>query len=99
MKILLLYNSFQSFCHLIGVMKIMKCSIDLFFRGGICIWAASFPGNAASIRSGAPSFVGTLPRGTGVRWTLVDFLRSDADEQITALSWSPDGRYPLQTNP
>ncbi|KAK3405340.1 aladin [Eucalyptus grandis] len=62
-------------------------------KGGICIWAASFPGNAASIRSGAPSFVGTLPRGTGVRWTLVDFLRSDADEQITALSWSPDGRY------
>lgn len=85
---------FSDFFHLISVTKKMKCSTHLFFRGGICIWAASFPGNAASLRSGAPSFVGTLPRGTGVRWTLVDFLGSDADEQITALSWSPDGRYP-----
>lgn len=65
------------------------------FRGGICIWAASFPGNAASVRPGAVSFLGSFSRGSGVRYTLVDFLRSH-DEQISALSWSPDGRYPNQ---
>ncbi|XP_021831355.1 aladin isoform X1 [Prunus avium] len=62
-------------------------------NGGICIWAASFPGSAASVRSGASSFLGTLSRGSGVRYTLVDFLRSHNGEQISALSWSPDGRY------
>ncbi|KAL7197816.1 hypothetical protein ACSBR2_020356 [Camellia fascicularis] len=60
-------------------------------RGRICIWTASYPGNAASVRSGVTS--GTIARGTGTRWTLVDFLRSHDDEQISALSWSPDGRY------
>ena len=63
------------------------------FRDGICIWAASFPGNAASVRPGAVSFLGSFSRGSGVRYTLVDFLRT-RDEQISALSWSPDGRYP-----
>ncbi|KAK4766457.1 hypothetical protein SAY87_008099 [Trapa incisa] len=63
-------------------------------KGGICIWAASYPGNAASVRSGAPSFLGSMTRGSGLRWTLVDFFRSQNDEQISALSWSPDGRYP-----
>lgn len=62
-------------------------------KGGICIWAASFPGNAASVRPGAVSFLGTNSRGSGVRYILVDFLRSPNDEQISALSWSPDGRY------
>lgn len=61
-------------------------------RGGICIWSASFPGNAASVRSGVTA--GTIPGSSGIRWTLVDFLRVHADEQVTALSWSPDGRYP-----
>ncbi|KAJ0043502.1 hypothetical protein Pint_18405 [Pistacia integerrima] len=69
-------------------------SLELNFRGGICIWAASYPGNAASVRSGAASFLGTLSRGSGTRWTLVDFLQSGNGEQITGLSWSPDGRYP-----
>uniref|UniRef100_A0A0A0LBK3 Uncharacterized protein n=1 Tax=Cucumis sativus TaxID=3659 RepID=A0A0A0LBK3_CUCSA len=64
-------------------------------KGGICIWAASFPGNDASVRPGAMSFLGSFSRGFGVRYTLVDFLRSH-DEQISALSWSPDGRYPNQ---
>ncbi|KAK6942094.1 hypothetical protein RJ641_027471, partial [Dillenia turbinata] len=63
-------------------------------RGGICIWAASYPGNAAAVRSGVVSFSGTLSRGSGVRWTLVDFLRTQNDEQVSALSWSPNGRYP-----
>ncbi|GAB4843992.1 hypothetical protein Ancab_013956 [Ancistrocladus abbreviatus] len=62
-------------------------------RGGICLWAASYPGNAASVRYGAAPFVGTISKGHFVRWTLVDFLKSDNDEHISALSWSPDGRY------
>lgn len=61
-------------------------------RGGICIWAASYPGNVPSVRSGVTSSL--LSRGTVTRWTLVDFLRSSDLEQISALSWSPDGRYP-----
>ncbi|KAG6744645.1 hypothetical protein POTOM_051282 [Populus tomentosa] len=66
--------------------------------GGICIWAASYPGNPATVRSGAASSLGTLTRGSGGRWTLVDFLRSHSDEQTSAISWSPDGRYPDQLN-
>lgn len=68
-------------------------SLSVGCKGGICIWAPSYPGNAASVRSGAASFLGALSRGPGTRWTLVDFLRSQNGEQITALSWSPEGRY------
>lgn len=67
---------------------------DYSFRGGVCIWAASYPGNAASVRPGVSQFVGTISRGTGIRWTLVDCLKSTSNEHITALAWSPDGRYP-----
>ncbi|KAK9154555.1 hypothetical protein Sjap_002035 [Stephania japonica] len=67
-------------------------------QGGICIWSASYPGNAASVRSGVASFVGSLSRGSGVRWTLVDFLRSPNDELFSSLSWSPDGRYPFPSS-
>jgi len=63
-------------------------------RGGICIWAASYPGNAASPRSGAASFLGSLSRNSGNRYILVDFLRSPYHEHVSALTWSPDGRYP-----
>ncbi|XP_057437867.1 aladin [Lotus japonicus] len=62
-------------------------------KSGICIWAASYPGNAASVRSGATSFLGGLSRGSGIRYILVDFLRSQNDEHVSALTWSPDGRY------
>ncbi|XP_061344523.1 aladin isoform X2 [Gastrolobium bilobum] len=62
-------------------------------KSGICIWAASYPGNAASVRSGAAYFVGSLSRGSGIRYILVDFLRSQNDEHVSALTWSPDGRY------
>ncbi|KAG8645620.1 aladin isoform X1 [Manihot esculenta] len=68
-------------------------SLSVACKGGICIWAASYPGNVASVRSGTASYLGTLSRGAGTRWTLVDFLQSHNDEQISALSWSPDGRY------
>ncbi|KAJ8759842.1 hypothetical protein K2173_009943 [Erythroxylum novogranatense] len=68
-------------------------SLSVACKGGICVWVASYPGNVASVRSGASSYLGTLSRGSGTRWTLVDFLRSHNDEQISALSWSPDGRY------
>ncbi|XP_027070890.1 aladin-like isoform X2 [Coffea arabica] len=60
-------------------------------KGGICIWAASYPGNPALVRGGVTS--STLSRGSGTRWTLVDFLQSHDGEQISSLSWSPDGRY------
>ncbi|CAJ2671840.1 unnamed protein product [Trifolium pratense] len=62
-------------------------------KSGICIWSASYPGNAASARSGTISFVGSLSRGSGIRYLLVDFLRSQNDEHVSALTWSPDGRY------
>lgn len=68
-------------------------TLSVACKGGICIWSASYPGNAASVRSGGASFSGTLSRGSGIRWTLVDFLRSHNGEHISALSWSPDGRY------
>ncbi|KAI3732966.1 hypothetical protein L1987_64179 [Smallanthus sonchifolius] len=67
-------------------------TLSVACKGGICIWTASYPGNTACVRPGVAS--GSLSRGSGVRWTLVDFLRSHDDEQISALSWSPDGRYP-----
>ncbi|CAL9149169.1 unnamed protein product [Musa acuminata subsp. burmannicoides] len=62
-------------------------------KGGICIWSASFPGNAPSVRSGVTSSVSSVSRGSGIRWILVDFLQSPNDEQINVLSWSPNGRY------
>ncbi|KAJ0246792.1 Aladin [Hirschfeldia incana] len=68
-------------------------SISVACRGGICIWTASYPGNMALVRSGASSLRGSLSRGSGARWILVDFLRCQNDEQISALSWSPCGRY------
>lgn len=68
-------------------------SLSVACKGGICIWAASYPGNPATVRPGAASSLGTLTRGSGGRWTLVDFLRSHSDEQASAISWSPDGRY------
>ncbi|KAK4392562.1 Aladin [Sesamum angolense] len=67
-------------------------TLSVACNGGICIWAASSPGNVPSVRSGVTS--NTLSRGSGARWTLVDFLQSFDSEQISALSWSPDGRYP-----
>ncbi|URE24007.1 WD domain, G-beta repeat domain containing protein [Musa troglodytarum] len=57
-------------------------------KGGICIWSASFPGNAPSVRSGVTSSVSSVSRGSGIRWILVDFLQSPNDEQINVLSWS-----------
>ncbi|KAK4485620.1 hypothetical protein RD792_008263 [Penstemon davidsonii] len=69
-------------------------TLSVACKGGICIWAASYPGNVASVRTGVTS--STLSRGSGTRWTLVDFLQSSDNEQISALSWSPDGRYPSQ---
>ncbi|KAG2258284.1 hypothetical protein Bca4012_021593 [Brassica carinata] len=69
-------------------------SISIACRGGICIWTASYPGNMSLVRSGGSSLRGSLSRGSGARWILVDFLRCQNDEQISALSWSPCGRYP-----
>ncbi|KAI3887490.1 hypothetical protein MKX03_031999, partial [Papaver bracteatum] len=57
-------------------------------KNGIFIWSASYPGSVACVRYGIASFAGTLSRASGVRWTMVDFLRSPNNEQISALSWS-----------
>lgn len=62
-------------------------------KGGICIWSASYPGNVAPLRSGVIFSHCTVSGGTGVRWILVDLLKSPNGEQINALCWSPDGRY------
>lgn len=51
------------------------------------------------VRPGIASSVGGVFRASGVRWTLVDFLRSPDGEQISALCWNPDGRYPLSNKP
>ncbi|CAL1352244.1 unnamed protein product [Linum trigynum] len=74
-------------------------SLAIACKGGICIWSASYPGNAAVGRSGVTSYLATVSGGSGYQWALVDFLGSCNDEKITALSWSPDGRYPLYVKP
>lgn len=68
-------------------------TLSVASKGGICIWSASYPGNAALVRSGVTSSLGTVSRSSGVRWVLIDFLRSPNGEQISALSWNPNGRY------
>lgn len=68
-------------------------TLSVACKGGICLWTASYPGNVASVRSGAASFSGTLSRSSGIRWTLVDYLRNIDGEQVSALSWNPSGRY------
>ena len=64
-------------------------------RVGIAIWSANYPGNLAPVRAGVVSILGTPNRGTGARWALVDILRIGNGAPVTALSWSPCGRYPL----
>lgn len=68
-------------------------SLSVACKGGICIWSASYPANTACARSGVASFVPTFSTASGVRWTLLDFLPTPHNHQITSLSWSPDGRY------
>ncbi|KAJ6806483.1 aladin isoform X2 [Iris pallida] len=63
-------------------------TISVASKGGICIWSASYPGNAASVRSGVTSSLGTVSRSSGVRWVMIDFLQSPNGEQISALSFS-----------
>ncbi|KZV48770.1 aladin-like [Dorcoceras hygrometricum] len=66
-------------------------TLSVACKGGICIWSASYPGNVASVRAVVTSSI--ISRSSGIRWTLVDFLRSRDNEQISALAWSPNGRY------
>ncbi|KAF3441416.1 hypothetical protein FNV43_RR15330 [Rhamnella rubrinervis] len=61
-------------------------TLSVACKGGICIWAASYPGNAASVRSGVASFLGTLSRGLGT-----PFRRGLGG--ISLLKWSPTGDY------
>ncbi|KAK8941257.1 hypothetical protein KSP39_PZI010113 [Platanthera zijinensis] len=62
-------------------------------KGGVCIWSASYSGSVPSVRLGLTPSVGTVSRGSGIRWILIDFLRSPNGEQISAISCSPNGRY------
>ncbi|XP_057971493.1 aladin [Malania oleifera] len=68
-------------------------TLSVACKGGICIWVASYPGNAACVRSGVAPLSGTVSRGSGIRWILTDFLRSHNNEQISAMAWCPNGRY------
>ncbi|KAL3623715.1 hypothetical protein CASFOL_032531 [Castilleja foliolosa] len=63
-------------------------TLSVACKGGICIWSASNLGNVPSVRSRVHS--NTLSRVSA--WILVDFLQSSDSEQISALSWSPNGR-------
>ncbi|KAL9240052.1 hypothetical protein vseg_014313 [Gypsophila vaccaria] len=89
----ILHGDFQQEVKLVEWRPNSGRTLSVACKGGICIWAASYPGNPASVRSGAASFVGSISKGSGMRWTLVDFLKSYDGEHISALSWSPDGRY------
>ncbi|XP_048495984.1 aladin [Beta vulgaris subsp. vulgaris] len=89
----ILHGDFQREVKLVEWRPNSGRTLSVACKGGICIWAASYPGNPASVRSGATTFVGSISKGSGTRWTLVDFLKSESDEHISALSWSPDGRY------
>ncbi|GMN60781.1 hypothetical protein TIFTF001_029867 [Ficus carica] len=72
-------------------------------KGGICIWAASFPGNAATVRSGAASFLGTLSRASASfessSFTIWDVAQGKGTPirrglgGISILKWSPTGDY------
>ena len=70
--------------------------IDNFLsRGSICLWSASYLGNAPTVKSCVTSSsFGAVPRGSS-SWILVDVLRGSSTELVSALCWKPDGRYPL----
>ncbi|KAI3677975.1 hypothetical protein L6452_37249 [Arctium lappa] len=59
-------------------------TLSVACKGGICIWSASYPGNSACVRSGINS--GSLSRASGVRWTLVDFLRTSASYESSSFT-------------
>jgi aladin len=46
----------------------------------------------APVRPGSGSHLGTATRGSGARWSPVDYLRSKDDNPVTSISWSPNGR-------
>ncbi|KAE8664107.1 Aladin [Hibiscus syriacus] len=58
----------------------------IYKLGGICIWVASYPGNAASVRSGSASFLGALSRGIGT-----PIRRGLGGTSV--VKWSPTGDY------
>uniref|UniRef100_A0A7N0TKV6 Aladin seven-bladed propeller domain-containing protein n=1 Tax=Kalanchoe fedtschenkoi TaxID=63787 RepID=A0A7N0TKV6_KALFE len=89
----ILVNDFQRHVKVIEWRPNGGKTLAVACKGGICIWAASYLGNTASVRSGVSSFLGSPSRGSGTRWTLIDFLRSPSDEHISALAWSPNGIY------
>ncbi|KAJ8449730.1 hypothetical protein Cgig2_001386 [Carnegiea gigantea] len=98
----ILHGDFQRAVKLVEWRPNSGRTLSVACKGGICIWAASYPGNPASVRSGAAPFVGTISKGSGMRWTLVDFLKSQNGVGtpirrglggISVLKWSPTGDY------
>uniref|UniRef100_A0A0D9XNR4 Anaphase-promoting complex subunit 4-like WD40 domain-containing protein n=1 Tax=Leersia perrieri TaxID=77586 RepID=A0A0D9XNR4_9ORYZ len=63
-------------------------------KGGICLWSASYPGNAASIKSGVTSSsFGAFPRVSGGQWILVDILRGSSSELVWEHLYDVDLRW------
>ncbi|KAG5054967.1 hypothetical protein JHK85_007477 [Glycine max] len=68
-------------------------------KGGICMWAASYPGNAASVRSGAASFLGASASYESSSFSVWDFAQGVGTPirrglgGISMLKWSPTGDY------
>ncbi|KAK8712148.1 hypothetical protein V6N13_147395 [Hibiscus sabdariffa] len=76
-------------------------SLAVACKGGICIWVASYPGNAASVRSGSASFLGALSRGSGTRssftiWDVAQGIGTPIRRGLggtSVVKWSPTGDY------
>ncbi|KAK8588855.1 hypothetical protein V6N12_023268 [Hibiscus sabdariffa] len=76
-------------------------SLAVACKGGICIWVASYPGNAASVRSGSASFLGALSRGSGTRssftiWDVSQGIGTPIRRGLggtSVVKWSPTGDY------
>ncbi|KAK3004519.1 hypothetical protein RJ639_018852, partial [Escallonia herrerae] len=85
-------------------------TLSIACKGGICIWAASYPGNAASVRSGVTAVTEHFIFGRQTRGrqnhgpqqvalsrvvTLNGIGREDRSGSDTGATWDPDGRMIL----
>ncbi|CAM8884936.1 unnamed protein product [Rhodiola kirilowii] len=68
-------------------------------KGGICIWAVSYLGNTASVRSGVSSFMGTSASYESSSFTIWDVAQGIGTPirrglgSISVIKWSPSGDY------
>ncbi|CAD5326033.1 unnamed protein product [Arabidopsis thaliana] len=74
-------------------------SLSIACRGGICIWAASYPGNMALVRSGGSALRGTSASYDSSSFTIWDVSQGAGTPirrglgGISMLKWSPTGDY------